>query len=207
MPAVTDHRAPEAETGVIEIRLTHLNQLFNTFDPSPFHERDLDQDAEDYIVASADEYPLKRPLRLVIYLPASEVPPPGEHGLPHAIHNYFAYQLDMARRRLRSQLRQGRAALLIGLAFLLTCLSLRQLALSLEPGSAGQILSEGLLIVGWVAMWRPLEIFLYEWWPIRRVCRLFDKLSTIPVVVREPSGRSPRSHAARPSPGAAPTPG
>jgi hypothetical protein len=206
MPTVTGHRASEAETGVIEIRLTHLNQLFNTFDPSPFHERDLDQDAEDYIVASADEYSLKRPLRLVI-LPADEVPPPGEHGLPHAIHNYFAYQMDVARRRLRFQLREGRVALVIGLAFLLTCLSLRQVALSLEPGPTGQILREGLLIVGWVAMWRPLEIFLYDWWPIRHADRLFKKLSAIPVLVREPSGHSARSHFAQPQPSAAPAAG
>jgi hypothetical protein len=41
----------------IEIRLASLHQLFNSFDPSPFHERDLDQDAEDYLVESSDEFP------------------------------------------------------------------------------------------------------------------------------------------------------
>src|SRR5262249_24849893 len=46
----------------IEIRLSRPQQLFNSLDPSPFHERDLDQDAEDYLVDSADEFPLKKPL-------------------------------------------------------------------------------------------------------------------------------------------------
>ena len=46
----------------IEISLSRLGQLFNSFDPSPFHERDLDQDAEEYIIGSAEEMPRHRPL-------------------------------------------------------------------------------------------------------------------------------------------------
>ena len=34
----------------IEISLSRLSQLFNSFDPSPFHERDLDPDAKEYTV-------------------------------------------------------------------------------------------------------------------------------------------------------------
>jgi hypothetical protein len=33
------------------------------------------------------------------------------------------------------------------------------------------------IIGGWVAMWRPLEIFLYDWWPLARRQRMFDKLA------------------------------
>ena len=40
---------------------------------------------------------------------------------------------------------------------------------------------ESLLIGGWVAMWRPLEVFLYDWWPIRAEARLFDRLSAMTV--------------------------
>ena len=41
-----------------------------------------------------------------------------------------------------------------------------------------------MLIIGWVAMWRPLEIFLYEWVPVRRRCRILAKLSKMPVIVQ-----------------------
>jgi hypothetical protein len=30
------------------------------------------------------------------------------------------------------------------------------------------VIREGFLIGGWVAMWRPLEVFLYDWWPNRQ---------------------------------------
>jgi hypothetical protein len=47
----------------IEISVSRLQQLFNSLDPSPFYERDLDHDAEEYILGSAEELPLKRALR------------------------------------------------------------------------------------------------------------------------------------------------
>ena len=37
-----------------------------------------------------------------------------------------------------------------------------ELTFSFEPGAVSAIVGEGMLIIGWVAMWRPLEIFLYE---------------------------------------------
>jgi hypothetical protein len=43
---------------------------------------------------------------------------------------------------------------------------------------------ESLLILGWVANWRPMEIFLYEWWPIRRKMMLYRRLAGMTVIVR-----------------------
>jgi len=41
-----------------------------------------------------------------------------------------------------------------------------------------------LSIAGWVAMWRPMELFLYGWWPIRGEARLYDRLAVMPVRIR-----------------------
>jgi hypothetical protein len=76
MSDATESDGLVAETK-IEINLNRLSQLFNSLDPSPFHERDLDQDAEDYIVGSAEEAPRQHPLRLVIHLPAEQLPHTG----------------------------------------------------------------------------------------------------------------------------------
>jgi hypothetical protein len=69
MPDTTADKSSDS-AAVIEIRLSRPQQLFNSLDPSPFHDRDLDHDAEEYIVDSADEHPLKKPLTLIIHLPA-----------------------------------------------------------------------------------------------------------------------------------------
>jgi hypothetical protein len=171
----------------IEVNLTRLAQLFNSLDPSPFHERDLDQDAEDYIVGSAEEAPRQRPLKLVIHLPADQLQPTASLDLATAVHHYFAYRESNERRRLRLLFRDGRIALITGLAFLLCCTLLRELSFSLGNGAISDIIGEGMLIIGWVAMWRPLEIFLYEWVPMRRRCRILASLSKAPVIVRSKS--------------------
>ncbi|HKW90364.1 MAG TPA: hypothetical protein VJX92_00610 [Methylomirabilota bacterium] len=123
MSDITVTREP---TATIEIRLARPQQLFNSLDPSPFHDRDLDEDAEEYIVESADDYPIKKPLTLIIHLPADHVAGGDRPDLAQAIHNYFAYRFDATRRRLRLYFRDGRISLLVGLVFLLACIGLRQ---------------------------------------------------------------------------------
>jgi hypothetical protein len=180
-PNTHDGSVPAAK---IEISLSRLGQLFNSLDPSPFHERDLDRDAEEYIIGSAEEIARQRPLCLVIHLPADQLSETGRTDLGEAIYNYFAYREMNEWRRLRLLFRDGRIALITGLAFLFCCVLLRELAFSLGNGPASDIVGEGMLIIGWVAMWRPLEIFLYEWVPMRRRCQILAKLSKMPVIVQ-----------------------
>jgi hypothetical protein len=187
MNVETRETLPEAVAkgaATIEIRLNRPQQLFNSLDPSPFHERDLDEDAENYLVDSADEYPLKTPLMVNIHLPADQLQEGSVPDLAQAIHNYFAYRTNETRRRLKFFFRDGRIALVVALVFLLGCILLRQVALAVGQGVWVQIVDEGLYIVGWVAMWRPLEIFLYDWRPIWHRLRLLAKPPTVLVVVR-----------------------
>ena len=71
--------------------------------------------------------------------------------------------------------------MVIGLTFLLACMLLRQFAGSIDQPTLREVLKEGLVILGWVAMWRPLQIFLYDWWPIRHHARLYQRLADMPV--------------------------
>jgi len=74
----------------------------------------------------------------------------------------------------------------VGLLFLILCLMLGEFVGKLSLGSATDIIKEGLTIAGWVAMWRPLEIGLYDWWPLyEERCRL-DRLARIKVRVVMP---------------------
>ncbi len=185
MNAETDRNPSPGAVTEIEIRLTTLDQLFNSLDASPFYEKELDGDAEEYIVGSVDEIPLQKPLALVLQLPMS-LSPSQIKSVQDAVRNHFIYRLAETRRRFRFQLREGRIALLIGLVFLFSCVAVREILSAPGRGTVPQILAEGLLILGWVAMWRPLQIFLYDWWPIRHQARLYAKLAAMPVVVRRP---------------------
>jgi hypothetical protein len=168
----------------IEVKISGLHRLFDSMDPSPFRERDLDPDAEEFIVSWAREAPKHATIRLVIHLtdPAPEVADP-QAMVAASLNHYFKYRAELLWREFNQLLKEGRAALLIGLAFLATCHTIGTL-LEPGPGSWHGVASEGLIILGWVAMWHPLEILLYRWWPSLQTKRLYDKLAAAEVEVR-----------------------
>ncbi len=173
---------------LIEIQLHSLAQLFNTFDPSPFHEKDLDPDAEEYIVSTAVDLGMKSPTRMIIYLPMEELKKENPATVQDAIHNFFRYQESASRRELRKVLRNGRTSLVIGILFLSACLTVPAMIPALL---ARQFLEQWLMIFGWVAMWHPIEVFLYQWWPIRHTIRIFHALSEIEVILLPDTEREP----------------
>ena len=150
----------------VEVRLRELSQLFNSMDPSPFIDRDLDAAAEEFIVSWARELPHKGELELVIHL-TTPPEPDRAAGTAEAVQNYFASRAEIKRRELRLLLRRGRSSGIIGLIFLAGCFGLGEMVRQASTQPWSEFVELGLHIVGWVAMWRPLEIFLYDWWPIR----------------------------------------
>lgn len=174
-----DHFAQDAPpAGTIELRVENLSQMFDTLDPFPFAERDLDSDAEAYIVNWARELPRGIPLAIVVQLPADETKTPEAKKLPDAIRHYFETRAERKAIEKKELFRIGRVYLAIGLAALLVCLSASQLvAAQLGDTPFSAFLEEGLIIVGWVANWKPLEIFLYDWWPLVRARRLYLRLA------------------------------
>ncbi len=163
-----------------------LAQLFNSMDPSPFHDRDLDGDAEEFIVSWAREVPHAENLELTIHLSAI---PPVERAadVETAVQHYFATRAAMKEREFRLLMRRGRTSLLVGLVFLAACFTASELLSSLGESTATTILREGLAIGGWVAMWRPLEIYLYDWWPLRDERRVMERLAQMRVRLVHPS--------------------
>jgi hypothetical protein len=166
----------------IELRLVKLAELFNSMDPTPFHHRDLDTDAEEFLESWAMEFPQNSLFRIIVHI--QQMPPEDPAPLvTQAIHNYFEYRSVMSKRSLRLLLLEGRTSLLIGLGFLSLCL-IGADALSTFPNNAFlRALRESLVIGGWVAMWRPMQIILYEWWPLIRRGRIFRNLAHAHVLV------------------------
>jgi hypothetical protein len=160
----------------IELRIVTLGELFNSMDPTPFQHRDLDKDAEEFLESWAMEFPQHSSFRIIIHI--EQAPP--EDPLPlviDAIHNYFDYKALLARRSLRALLLEGRTSLMIGLGFLSMCLLGADALSPISDNTFLRVLKEGLIIGGWVAMWRPMQIFLYEWWPLARRGRIYQNLS------------------------------
>ena len=166
----------------ISLKLREMSQLFNSMDPSPFIEKDLDDDAEEFIVSWAQEFSPHAPIKLRIYLEQWPAEDPNQL-ISAAVHNHFAHRAELADLEFKRLLKQGRTSLFIGLLFLAACLLLSKMLLGREMDTWAAVLRESLTIAGWVAMWRPMQIYLYDWWPLLRRSRIYAKLSRMPVEV------------------------
>ncbi len=176
--------------GIVTVRLREARQLFDAMDPSPFHEKELSRDAEDYLVESVKELPSGVLREIVFYIDDSQLVD-GE-AIGHAIRVHFARRSTLLRRALRRLLHRGFVSLIIALSFLFAMFEISQYSARLMgEHAAADVLREGLLIIGWVAMWKPLEILLYDWWPLVFERRLFDLLSRVQVRFVAESTRGP----------------
>ena len=182
----------EIADNVIEIRVNGIAQLFHTLDPFPFREKDLDREVEDYIVGWARELPADRRFRIVVHYPDDQSQTDLARDLPEALGKYFAGRAAVIQGDLNELFRIGRRSLAIGVAILVACLLASNLASGfLADASFKKMVEESFLILGWVANWRPLEIFLYDWWPIARRRDLYRRLSTAMVERKPYLGRAP----------------
>jgi hypothetical protein len=175
----------------IDLKLRQSRQLFDGRDPAPFHERDLDDDAVAYILGAAQEIPRKTPLAIVVTISEEPEPRLAPDVIVEAMHSHFTYEGEQVERRLREHVRRGQTILGVGLTVLVVFLTLAQLTASLSEGPLREILREGLVITGWVAMWRPLEILLYDWWPLIDERRQVRRVLDAPVSIRYPSRHPP----------------
>ncbi len=168
----------------IDIRVARVEALFESLDPSPFHERDLDAKANDYILGWAQEYPSDARFQLRIHLPAAEAERAAASDIGAAIRANFSYWFESVGRERRELFRLGRVYLIVGLAVLASCLVLRRALPGLFGDNAvTRFLAEGLSILGWVSNWKPIETFLYDWWPLYRKASLYRRLAEAEVVV------------------------
>lgn len=173
-----------AGCALIEVHVADLKQLFHSLDPTPFRERDLEPKAEEFIAGWARELSSDAPLALVVHVD-QDMPADDQIKVLHdAVRDYFARRAVQTRRKLRQLFQVGRTSLLIGLIFLAISIVTGDLVAGmLSDTRFAEVARESLMIGGWVAMWRPLEVFLYDWWPIRAEARLFDRLSAMAVRV------------------------
>lgn len=176
----------------LDLRLAELRQLFNSMDAAPFRERDLDPAAEQFIVEWARETPADAPLALAVHLSRT----PAEAGdlgvLRAAVHEFFARAAAQQRLSLKRLFRTGRWNLLVGVAFVALAILVGDWVGGLVGRyQYGRLIEDSMAIGAWVALWRPIEIFLYDWWPIRAEARLYDRLSAMQVDIADARPAAP----------------
>lgn len=174
-------RHEELSNGPIRVQVETVDHLFSAMDPMPMDQRDLDVEVEDWIVTWAEDLPRDREVVLEVVI-GDDSWVGSERSVEAGIRHHFGYREMSTGRQLARLMRDGRISLAIGLTALVLLTAASRLIEAMGRGTLAGIVEEGLIVAGWVAMWRPMEIFLYEWWPIRRERRIFRRLSEAVVV-------------------------
>jgi hypothetical protein len=169
---------------VIELVLKNVMQLFNSFDPSPFHEKELDSDAEEYLFNTVDDLPAAEPVKLVIYLPPEAIDEDIRRSITLGIHNHFSYRSAIDSRELKRLFKRGRQVLFIAVVLLFISLLARQYLARLPQNIITGMALEAFLIFGWVVLWEPVYIFIYGWWPITKKRKIHHKIRDMEIEIR-----------------------
>jgi hypothetical protein len=172
----------------IDVKLASLEHAFDKRDPAPFRERDLDPSLSEYLLDAGEDLAGENRIRVVFWIDQLT----QSKLIEEAVHAHFEYLIERSRRQRRRHVRTGRLVLLLAILLAIALLSLSQLIATWVPGALGATLHEGLLISSWVVMWRPAEMLLYDWIPVRHERRIMEKLLTAPVDVRVPSVAEPQ---------------
>ena len=164
----------------IQVRVGSVEQIFNPMDPTPLEERSLNPEVADWIEEWAEDLDRDTPITVEVYVADGRFNG-REDAVANGIHNHFEYREWQTGRQLSKLLREGRISLLIGLVAI-TSLNGASRLIGSSTHPFLEVMHDGLGILGWVSMWKPMEILLYAWWPVRRERRACRRLAESTVV-------------------------
>ncbi|HEV2228203.1 MAG TPA: hypothetical protein VGR86_04540 [Steroidobacteraceae bacterium] len=182
-----------ASAASVSIHVRNVAQMFNSLDPSPFWDRDLDPEAAEFIEDEFSEKLSAHTWHLHVHAQEGAA---LAGDLQAAIEHYYERLATSARRRLRDEMRVAQLALLGGVTIFLVSMTIRGILAGLLPGRAPHMLDEGLIIIAWLALWRPVETLLYGWVPLYRRRRLYERLGAVRASVRMETEGTHVEHAA-----------
>ncbi len=178
---LSDLRYPiEDGKSVIEIKVLTLDDLFDEHDPSPYRVRDLDNSIMEYITSCVLEITPDFVGKLRIHsedffdLDKQDV-------FVKSIKDFFYLKAHMEEVKLKQVFKRGLVSLFIGLTFLLVAIIASFYVQSKSPEFWTSFLKEGLHLLGWVSMWKPINLFLYDWWEPFQDLKIYKKLSHVKI--------------------------
>jgi len=170
----------------ISLTILDINELLH-LPISLYRKRTLESDAAEFIVQEAEALHRNDEINIIINLSLSEVK--YKDDISPAIHKHFCYLKVLSQKKFRQTLRYGWRMLLIALVLLTVIFSLSEIALYFMPdNSAVVFIRESFIILSWVALWRPLDLLLYDWYPIKVNTDLYNRLEhcTVEVFIHKP---------------------
>ena len=173
----------------LDLDLMDIGQLVTVDAAWPLHPGCLRAAAEGAIIEWARRQPPEVPRSVTVRLPSDTVGSTDAVRLEDALATHFGLLAEAQERTAKEHLADARRSLAIGLAILAGCLTIALWITSAFPERPlTRVTRESLVILGWVALWKPVEMLLHDRRTILRRVRLLRRLAQAPVRV-VPAGR------------------
>jgi len=170
-------------TTEIKLQLQNINELLR-LPVSIFLKSTLQTDAEEFIIEEAEALPPKAAINIKVHLASSEVK--HKDDIAPAIRRHFSYRREQSQKEYKSIFKLGWRILFIALGLLAVIFSITEIAFYYMPDNKPvRFIHESFIILSWVALWRPLELLLYEWHPVKTDINLYSRLeqSNVQVII------------------------
>lgn len=164
------HKIPmfieEGDSILIDVHISDIDQFYNYLDPSPESEKDLDEETELYIREAVEDLNAgeRKRAKIVLYLSEDLYEnTQRRESMEKAVNANFAYRLYHEERKYQYALERGQRYLIRGLVFLVICVFLSTVLprLILE-NDINLAFAQSFVVIGWVALWKPVEFYLYD---------------------------------------------
>jgi hypothetical protein len=181
MREIAVKRQESESRSVLELEFKALDQLLDPSDPFPLPRRELTEVAEETIAGYVDEFPLKRPIDLVISLPPDSLATDGFDRIPDAIRRHFTFRLNDLDHEKRLSLREGRISFALAI-FNVAIAVLFVLFFSPLLEDPVFLLLGGLVtILNWVTLWDTYEYFVYDYRQLVRKEKIYRKITAMDI--------------------------
>lgn len=172
----------EGHKSIIELKVSSLEDMFDEHDPSPYMIRDLDSSITEYIMSCVLEINPEFVGKIRVYtedffdLDKQDV-------FAKSIKDYFELKAHMEKVQLQQVFKRGLFSLAIGLTFLISATMASFYIQSKSPEFKLAFLKEGLHLLGWVSMWKPINLFLYDWFEPYQDLKSYKALSKVDIEI------------------------
>ncbi len=173
------------DKAIIDISLDNINDLFNSFDKNTsLYKRELDQDFEDYLIASIKELDGHDfIIKLEIDYDKEKI---SEEQIRRAIKNHFRFLYWKERKKVSKQITKFLLLLLLGIALMAFYYQHSKFITNFANiPMYSKIIIEGINIAGWVAFWEAFTCLIFGFIPISRNRKLYESVSKSGIQVKK----------------------
>lgn len=169
----------------ITLNLDNIKQLFQQSEFDPFLSQNNYISGIDRIINELKSKPLSLKIKTTIILPENQISKNIERSTKEAIDRYCDVKIKSIANELAFLRDRGIKALRRGTIFLAICLLLSTFFDGIEflPEFLHQFLSEGFSIAGWVSLWYPIELLLYQCEPERQEKKIYETIKNMELII------------------------